>query len=129
MHERHSTSPTLPRIVVRGAIAPRSVWPEEHPAAAPAPRPVRRAAEVGDPERVVALLAEADGSDEATYLRVHGGDAAGIRALTAHCEAAILHAALRVPGELTPAAVVAVLHQGLDGHADRRRELLDLLAS
>jgi hypothetical protein len=115
------------RIVVRGAVAPRSVWPEER--TLPTPVAVRRAAEVGDPEQVVALLAAAEGTDAATYLQSHGGDVASIRALTAHCEAAILQAALAVRGDLSPAAVVAVLHKDLTAHKDRRRELLDLLAS
>ena len=112
-------------IVVRGATALRAVWPEERPTAALG---VRRAAEIGDPEQVVALLAAAEGTDEAGYLVAHGADVASIRALTAHCEAAILHAALQVDGELSPAAVVSVLHRDL-ARPDRRPELLGLLAS
>jgi hypothetical protein len=126
MRATHATSSTAqPRIVVRGAVRPVHVWPEERTS----PTSVRRAAEVGDPEQVVALLAEADGCDEATYLVAHGADVASIRALAAHCEAAILHAALRVAGELTPAAVLSALHADLGTAAGTPARSLHLLAS
>jgi hypothetical protein len=127
MHATHSTSTVESRIVVRGTSEPRSIWPEERPLAAAVA--ARWAAEVGDPQRVVALLAEAEGVEASAYEAAHGSDTASIRALTAHCAAAVVHAAVRVDGPLTPAAVLAALHGDLRPRSDRRRELLDLLAS
>ena len=122
-----TTSTVETRIVVRGAVEPQSVWPEERPLAATVAE--RWAAEIGDPEKVVALLAQIEGVDETAYLAAHGADVASLRGLTAHCAAAVLHAAVRIEGELSPAAVLAALHGELRPPSDRRRELLDLLAS
>jgi hypothetical protein len=128
MHATHRRpSPVEPRIVVRGPSQPATVWPEERPLAAPVGE--RRAAEIGDPWGVVELLGRADGTDAWAYLATHGAEVASIRALTAHCAAAVLHAAVRVEGVLSPSAVLAALHEDLASRSDRRRELLDLLAS
>ncbi|HJR24782.1 MAG TPA: hypothetical protein VJ804_04870 [Acidimicrobiales bacterium] len=115
------------RIVVRGAVEPQSIWPEERPLAALVAD--RWAAEIGDPEKVLALLAQIEGADEAAYRAAHGADVASIRDLSAHCAAAVLHAAVRIDGDLSPAAVLAALHGDLRPRGDRRPELLDLLAS
>ena len=125
MFETSSPSNSEQQIVVRGSSSLRPVWPEERPVAAVVAE--RWAAEIGDPWRVVELLADADGVEASAYLAAHGDDLASIRALTAHCAAAVLHAAVRVEGTLSPAAVLAALHHG--ARSDRRGELVDRLAS
>ena len=123
---QQSSGKSEPKIVVWGAMGLGRVWPDEIPA--PAPRRVR-AAEIGSPQAVLELLARIDGVDADEYRHGAGRDLHSVAGLTAHCEAAILQAALRVNGELTPAAVLAGVHQDLARPTDRRRELVELLAS
>ena len=120
-----STEHTESKIVVWGAMGLGHVWPDE----IPAPLVPCRTAEIGNPQAVVDLLARIEGVDADEYWDGAGRDLRSIRALTAHCEAAILQAALRIQGELTPAAVLAGLHQDLVQRPDRRHELVELLAS
>lgn len=123
---QRSTETPESKIVVSGGTTLRQVWPDE--VRAPAPRRIRTA-EIGDPQAVLELLARVDGVEVDDYRYGAGRDLRSVAALTAHCEAAILQAALRIDGELTPAAVLADLHKDLVQRPDRRRELVELLAS
>ncbi len=116
-----ASTPAEPKIVVRGAHRLARVWPEE----TAVPLQVHRATEVGHPDRVIELLARVDGVDADTYRHGHGRDLASVRALAAHCEAAILQATLFVRGDLTPRTVLDVLHRDLA----RERDVAVLLAS
>jgi hypothetical protein len=121
MTETRQGTEAQPRIVVRGGARLAEVWPAEpvEPAA-----PARPAAELGDTAAVVELLAAVDGEDAAVYGHRHRHQAMAVRALTAHCRAAVLRAALQVEGRLTPAAVLDELHSGLRRPIDPPLELL-----
>jgi hypothetical protein len=123
MTETRQPTETQARIVVRGGTRLAEVWPAEplEPVA-----PVRAAAELGDVSAVLELLAAVDGEDTDVYGHRHRHQAMATRALTAHCRAAVLRAALQVEGRLTPAAVLDELHSGLRRPID---PLLELLAS
>jgi hypothetical protein len=111
------------KIIVRGADRLAEVWPAE---------PVEpvlvagAAAELGDVEAVLDLLAAVDGEETDVYRLRHRHEAAAVRALTAHCRPAVLRAALQLDGAVTPETVLAEVHSGLRRPID---PLLELLAS
>ena len=126
-HQRNASSePTILVGWVAGLLEP---WPEETTEEVAVPRP----ASAPSPEAVLNALAAADGRDRVTYRRRHAADAGAVLALSHHSLAAILAGALQVDGDLTPSAVLDVLH-GRAARADRagmahRGQLVDLLAS
>lgn len=97
------------RLVVAGPHRPVAVWPaERRDLAVAAP-----AAEVGGVDAVVELLATIEAEDPAAYRQRYRRSVAALRALTAHCQAAILQAAARVEGDLSPEAVLTEVHAAL----------------
>ena len=114
MHQirRQHTEPEA-KVVVRGGTRLAEIWPGElDRPMAPVPS-AQPAAEVGGADAVVALLATVEGVDPAAYRAWHGQSAPALRALAAHCRAAILQAAMRTHGDLSPEAVLAELHDSL----------------
>jgi hypothetical protein len=111
--------PNQPNLVVGWASTIVQVWPAEDPAigsVAPFRRPT---APLATPEAVYELMAAVDGTDEATYRRRHAAEAGAVLALTHHSEIAVLEASLRVRGDLSPAAMLALLHADEDADAQR----------
>jgi hypothetical protein len=105
------------------------MWPEES-----AERyELRGARQATSPDEILDALAAADGRDPADYAARHVADAPALLALTHHSMAAILAAALQVPDELAPCAVLAVLEGRAPRQepavADRQSALTTLLAS
>lgn len=104
---RRRTADTSPSILVGWAAGVVQTWPAESDevgAPAGAERPL------GSAEAVLEVLARADGEDPRSYARRHAADAGAVLALTHRTEAEVLAAALRVPGALSPAAVLDVVH-------------------
>ena len=97
------------KIVVRGTPQLAEVWPGEGGDV----RVAAPAAEVGGVDAVVELLASIDGEEPSAYRARHGSSGPALRALAAHCRAAILQAAMRAHGDLSPEAVLAELHASL----------------
>ena len=119
-----------PSILVGWAAGVLEPWPEEEPVER---YQLRRVHESSRPVEVLEALSAADGMDPVDYTTRHADDVPALLALTHHSISAILAAALQVPDELTPSAVLAVL-QGraprVDaGVADRQSALTTLLAS
>src|SRR5205085_207774 len=109
----HRSATNEPSILVGWAAGLVQPWPEESEDVA-----VHRSGSAGSPEAVLESLAAADGADVQTYRRRHAADAGAILALSHHSTAAILAGALQVDGDLTPSAVLDVLH-GRAARADR----------
>ncbi len=125
-HQRDAS--TAPSILVGWAAGVLEPWPEETTDEVPAPR----TSSAATPDEVLNALAAADGRDRTAYRRLHAADAGAVLALSHHSLAAILAGALQVDGDLSPSAVLDVLH-GRAARADRtsahRGQLVDLLAS
>ena len=127
-HQRSADNePTILVGWVAGLVRP---WPEESTDLVEA---TPRSAGATTPEAVLDTLAAADGEDAHTYRLRHAADAGAVLALSHHSISAILAGALQIDDELTPSAVLDVLH-GRAARADRvsvahRGELVDLLAS
>jgi hypothetical protein len=118
-----------PSILVGWAAGVLQMWPEES-----AERyELRGARPATSPDEILDALAAADGMDPADYAARHVADAPALLALTHHSMAAILAAALQVPDELAPGAVLAVLEgrapRQEPAFADRQSALTILLAS
>jgi hypothetical protein len=110
MRQSTTLTPSQPNLVVGWASTIVQVWPAEDQRIAP-PSPFRRpAAPLGSPEAVYELLAAVDGTDEVTYRRRHAAEAGAVLALTHHSEISVLEASLRVRGELSPSAMLTLLH-------------------
>ena len=125
MRQIHQTE-TEGKIVVRGGSRLAEVWPAEPLEPVVPVLPLRPAAELGAVDAVIELLSAVDGEDAEVYRARHRREAAAAQALTAHCRAAVLRAALQVEGPVTPASVLAEVHSGLRRPID---PLLELLAS
>ena len=126
-HQRSTSNE--PSILVGWAAGLVQPWPEE----STEDEAVARSGSAGSPEAVLEALAAADGEDPHIYRRRHAADAGAVLALSHHSIAAILAGALQVDDDLTPSAVLDVLH-GRAARADRasaahRSQLVDLLAS
>jgi hypothetical protein len=96
-----------PQIVVRGGDLLTQVWPDERPLTVV---PVAAEGAIGDGEQVLEVLAAADLDDVEAYAWRHARDAGAVLALTHYRVRDLLAAALEVDGELSPSAVLEVLH-------------------
>jgi len=118
-----------PSILVGWAAGVLETWPEESPDCFE----VRRPQQTSSADEILDALAAAEGMDAEAYAVRHVADAGALLALTHHDVPSILAAALRVPGDLAPSAVLAELERGappaeatLD---DRQSTLVLMLAS
>lgn len=104
---RTSHTTKQPNLVVGWASGLVQVWPHEDGRVAAR----RMSAPLGTPEAVLELLAAADGSDETAYRRRYAAEAGAVIVLTHHCEAEVLSASIEITGELSPTAVLDLVHR------------------
>jgi hypothetical protein len=124
----HRRTSHQPSILVGWAGGVLETWPEDEGE----PSALRRPQQATSPDEILDALAAAENMDVEDYAARHVADAGALLALTHHRVPAILSAALQVPGELTPSAVLAVLEDRaarFDPAGDRHSALTTLLAS
>ena len=108
-----TTSTPEPSILVGWAAGVLQPWPEEE---SPERYELRQPRWASDPDEILDALAAAEGMDVEDYEARYVLDTPALLSLTHHSITAILAAALQVPDELSPSAVLAVV----EGRAPRQ---------